>query len=97
MPNKNSPQIEDEADFSSYLNDSSPTTAEPAPVSAMQELASVHKYSKRVYYLVIFFVILAVAQAVMLVIWNQEKAPELPAGYQLVTPPNQPAKIEPIK
>ena len=67
------------------------------PQSPLQEMQASPKFSKRVLYLIIFFAILAIAQIVMLVVWNQSTTTEIPKGYQMVTPPNQPAHIEPIK
>ena len=100
MPNNNNSEVgKEEADFSSYLNDETVETPQnkQSPQSPLQELPATPKFTKRVMYLIIFFVILAVAQVVMLVLWNKDKTPETPAGYRLVSPPNQPAYIEPIK
>jgi hypothetical protein len=99
MPNNNSPQIEDEADFSSYLKEEAPQASQQnqPPPSPLQDIPASPKFTKRVVYLIIFFVILAMAQVFMLFVWKKNKPPEAPPGYRLVTPPNQPAHIEPIK
>jgi hypothetical protein len=99
MANDKTTPVDDEADFSSYLKEKPPIIvprSQPKP-SPLQALPSNRKLSKRVYYLIILLLALAVAQAAMLFLWTRDSAPPIPNGYKLVAPPNQPAHIEPIK
>lgn len=90
---------EDEiADFSGYLKPKENKKAEhtEAP-SSFQELPSSVKFTKRTKVLLLLLLVLAAVQAALLLMNARSSTPQLPDGYRLVTPNDQPAYIEPIK
>lgn len=87
---------EEAADFSNYLKSKQkyPTSPSGKNSSPIQESQSFAKFTRRAKYLIVLFVILLIAQIVLLIWIRKEDKPALPAGYHLVTPPNQPSHIE---
>ena len=101
MPDKNSEKntaVEEGDDYSGYFKKPEPSKpAKPAaPVSPLQELPTTKKFTKRAMYLLVVLIILVAAQVLLMLSWNQETS-TIPDGYRLVSPPNQPAYIEPVK
>ena len=101
MPNDNLEKntgLEEGDDYSGYFNDPKPQKIEkPAvPMSPLQELPTTKQFTKTAMYLIIVLIILIAAQVFLMLKWNK-KTSTIPDVYQLVSPPNQPAHIEPIK
>jgi hypothetical protein len=95
---------DDVIDFSDYLKteDSkkfTPPSAFDKPSAIQEGYTSPKKHFKlRSKSLLLILVILMAVQVVLLVMdQSSKKIPETPQGYRLVSPPNQPAYLEPIK
>ena len=91
--NKNDDTV---ADYSSYFKKTGSVIEKTAtPESPIQEIAAARKFNKRAFTLFLVLIALVIAQGVLLYIWNKNTMPPVPEGYQLVTPKNQPAYIQP--
>lgn len=95
MPNNI--QKNEGADFTSFGKKPQQSNAPQAKVSPIQEYHKVVRLTKRAKVLIFILVLLAAAQAALLFVVKKQNNTTLPDGYRLVTPPNQPAYIEPIK
>lgn len=85
-------------DYSGYFKKPEPAQKKTAaPVSPLQELPANKKLTKRATYLFIILIVLIGAQIVLMLTWNQNTTSAVPEGYRLVTPPDQPAYLEPIQ
>ncbi len=93
MPNND--QNDEVADFSSYLKeDQQQVAAAEEAISPIQESPRVIRFTRRAKYLLAVLVVLAITQTVLVLIVSKKKPAQIPEGYRLVTPVNQPAYIE---
>lgn len=98
MADSKKPNNEPVADYSQYFQPEKPKNkVKEAPVSPLQDLPVIKKFTKRAIVLIVLLCALLALQVFLLLIWHKEEAPSVPEGYRLVTPPNQPAYIEPVK
>ena len=92
MANNN--KFDEGADFSGYLKKDEPAPVTPEALSPIQESPHVIRFTRRAKYLLAFLVLLAIIQSVLVLVVNKRKPAQIPDGYRLVTPVNQPAYIE---
>lgn len=102
MANKQkNPASQDEAvaDYSGFFKKDQPQQkrAPQKPVSPLQELPATKWVTKRTVTLLVIMLALLAVQAYLFFSWQEKTHTTIPDGYELVTPPNQPAYIQPIK
>lgn len=96
MPEDN--QEDEVTDYGSYFKKRVSTFEKPiVQQSPLQSIPISKNFTSRVVILIIVLLILIGAQVALILISEQSKMPPLPKGYKLVSPPGQPAHIEPIK
>lgn len=84
---------EEGLDFSKAFNETGKAAAQASPASVKSSFKFFGN-NKRLKYLIAIFVVLIIVQIILIVLYGMKQTKEVPEGYRLVSPPNQPAYIE---